>query len=638
MKHILLFFTMPMMVSLSWADQLLPIGPTTAIELDRIGQVLISCGAESVNGKSRFIEETVKKAQYFLTENSNREICNTSLVCSAGTSTWFNATDIENLSYRERALKMVYERLMQGPRGPMSKQAFRLVKSLSLALPLATRLYFGQKVTMTKEVAQELNTIPETLSALGLYTANKIADHRLCAEKILDLNKSGFIAAESLRYSLKEKERIFNERARQSVQDAGDHLIGNSGDTLLWTGVYVASQAHRYKVTGDKQAIEQIEPSLRAFHDLHKVTGNKTLVARRMQLQPDQKAELPKEWFRGAAGYENYIWRGHVSWDMYVGYLYGIAESWDIIQDQSLKAALKEDVREIALGFIENGMAISGFDTYLSSDPDGCFIDHRQCGILERLGKNIIHYFAVKTGNALRALVMLQTASLITEDPEIKRNYDLLIKSAWWIYAQKFGLTRSEKVIGQFLTPANLLVDALKGQTVDINLDTLLDPVGSNLGHLTHFILTSQEKDLKIKSIYLDGFYRMVHPAVKNDFNSFWNFLLASQQGKKFRVSEIEDAIESLYRFPLDKYEKRTNSDNRNIPKYPGITGGFFKSSDIPWYSYEPLPLDIRPMHGFAWQNNAYRLDGEFEEASPGVPFLAAYWLGRKAGFISEKD
>ncbi len=633
------FIIMSFIAPIAQADRPLVIGPTTSIELSRIDQILVRCGAESVDGRSRFMEEVVKKAQYFFTENSNIEICNTNLVCSAGTSTWFNIDDIENLSYRERALRMVYERIMQSPRGLSSNNASRLMKALSTALPLFSRHYFGQKIKLTDNAVNEMNQIPEILSALGLYTANKMADSRSCTEKIFIANETVFVASESLRKSLKEKEKIFDQRAQQSIKKSGDNLVGDSGDTLLWSGIYIASQAHRYKVTGDKEAIRNMEPSLWAFHELHKVTGNKTLVARRMQKQPDKNKELPKEWFRGAAGYEDYIWRGHVSWDMYLGYLYGIAESWDVISDQKLKAVLKEDLREIALGFIENGMAISGFDTYLSSDPDGCFIDHRQCGILERLGKNAVHYFAVKTGNALRSLVLLQTASIVTEDAEIKKAHQSLLDHAWWIYAQKYGLTRSEKIIGKILVPTNLLVDAVHGKEVDVNLDTLLDPVGSNLGHLTHYILTRQEKNPKLKSIYLTGFKNIVHESVKNDYNSFWNFQLASLQGKNYRASEVEDSLESLYRFPLDKYEQRTNSSNPDIPKYKGVSAkGFFKSNDTPWYSYEPIPLDIRPMHGFAWQNNAYRLDGGYEEASPGVPFLAAYWLGRMSGFIGSED
>jgi hypothetical protein len=100
----------------------------------------------------------------------------------------------------------------------------------------------------------------------------------------------------------------------------------------------------------------------------------------------------------------------------------------------------------------------------------------------------------------------------------------------------------------------------------------------------------------------------------------------------------IRDGIESLHRFPLDTYEERINSTNPSIPKYKALTGSPFDENGWSWYSYEPLPVDIRPMHGFAWQNIAYRLDGNYERAAPGVPFLVAYWLGRYAGFIGPND
>ena len=493
--------------------------------------------------------------------------------------------------------------------------------------------YFGRPVQPSEETIKIINEIPQILSKMKLSKITNSVDTPLCAEKITDANSTEFYAASSLRLPLHEKEKIFDQRAKQSLQEMKDNLIGPTGDTVLWTGIYIASQAHRYKVTKDQEAIRNLEPSLWAFHDLHKVTGNKSLVARRMLLQPDKKKALDKEWFRGGPGYEDYIWRGHISWDMYVGYLYGLSESWDVIQDQMLKAVLKEDMREIAFGFIKDGMAISGFDTYLSSDPDGCFSDHRKCGFLEVIAKNILHYFAVKAGNAQRALVLLQVASKITEDPRLKKAYQFLLETAWWRYARDYGLTRTENIIDAVVPIVNPFIDGVA------NTETLLDPVGSNLGHLMLYMLTQNETNNKIRSYYLKGFKEMTHEPVKNDGNSFWNLLLASQQGKNFRKSEVEDSIEGLYRFPLDSYENRKNSNNPRIPKYEGLNSGFFKSKDdTEWYSYEPLPIDIRPMHGFAWQNNAFRMDGEFEAASPGVPFLAAYWLARYKSFIDDKD
>ncbi len=260
---------------------------------------------------------------------------------------------------------------------------------------------------------------------------------------------------------------------------------------MLWSGIYVASQAYRYQVTHEEEAIKNIEPTLWGFHDLHKVTGSKTLVARRMEPEPDRNKALPEGYYRGAKGYEDFKFRAHLSWDMYVGYLYGIGESWDVIRDEKLKAALKEDLREIALGFIEKGMAIDDFDTYLPSDPDACFSDHRKCSFFEKLAKNISHRWSVKAGNALRSLILFQVAGYVTQDPIILKAYQDLMDHAWWRYGRDFGLKNTEdKFINELMFGvARPIAQFLNGTDKQMSLDTLKDSVGPNLGHLTHYIL-----------------------------------------------------------------------------------------------------------------------------------------------------
>ncbi|MEK6578570.1 MAG: hypothetical protein AABZ55_05030, partial [Bdellovibrionota bacterium] len=169
-----------------------------------------------------------------------------------------------------------------------------------------------------------------------------------------------------------------------------------------------------------------------------------------------------------------------------------------------------------------------------------------------------------------------------------------------------------------------------------MSLDTLKDSVGPNLGHLTHYILVKYEKDPKIRAEYLKGFMEQQHDPVKNDGNIFWNFLLASQL--KTDPATVQEWVDQFNDFPTDKYWERKNSDNPQIPKFKAFGSQFFKHGEFNWFSYEPLPLNIRPMHGFAWQNQPYSLDGKLEDAAPGVPFLAAYWLGRLHGFISVAD
>jgi len=158
-------------------------------------------------------------------------------------------------------------------------------------------------------------------------------------------------------------------------------------------------------------------------------------------------------------------------------------------------------------------------------------------------------------------------------------------------------------------------------------------PVGTNLQHIAFYDLMRLETDPKIRQAYAEG-YRDAHAPVARHGNTFWNFLAVSQLGGD--AAGIADGVDSLKRFPLD-YGTRKNSDDPTIPKYKGLGNNFYR--DKPhweWFSVDPLPIERRPMHTFAWQQNAMVMDGSFNyKDAEGSAYLAAYWFGRSHGYIS---
>ncbi len=94
-------------------------------------------------------------------------------------------------------------------------------------------------------------------------------------------------------------------------------------DAAIWTGIYIASQAFRFSVTSEQQAMESLERSLAAIHDLRMITGKEGLIARGF-LEGTDTSVFDAEGHVGTGDYEGYVWRGDVSRDQYLGVFFGL--------------------------------------------------------------------------------------------------------------------------------------------------------------------------------------------------------------------------------------------------------------------------------------------------------------------------
>lgn len=79
------------------------------------------------------------------------------------------------------------------------------------------------------------------------------------------------------------------------------------GDSTLWTGMYVASQAMRYMITQDKEALENVRKSIKAMFILLDITGDRKEFARTLQAY-DPNIKLSEKWHRGTGQYDKWMW------------------------------------------------------------------------------------------------------------------------------------------------------------------------------------------------------------------------------------------------------------------------------------------------------------------------------------------
>ena len=144
----------------------------------------------------------------------------------------------------------------------------------------------------------------------------------------------------------------FDQVARTQHLTSGDNLLRNldltedlsavknwqhTENTILWSGIYLASQAFRYAVTGEAEAVENARTVVSGLNDLTRVTGIKGLYGRCL-IKPgvvyNYYGENSDAWVEStAAGYEGWKFKHDVSKDGYDGLMFGYAVALEHFDD-----------------------------------------------------------------------------------------------------------------------------------------------------------------------------------------------------------------------------------------------------------------------------------------------------------------
>ena len=131
----------------------------------------------------------------------------------------------------------------------------------------------------------------------------------------------------------------FMDRGFVVVRDDQDR-IEDTGDAAMWTGLYAASEALRYKATQDPSALARMEQSLWALHRLVKASVIPGTMVRYI-----------------AAGGKTFDQTA--SKDTYTGFFYGVAQALPYVRSPALKNALTEDVESLDDYFLQHDLSFA---------------------------------------------------------------------------------------------------------------------------------------------------------------------------------------------------------------------------------------------------------------------------------------
>ncbi len=124
------------------------------------------------------------------------------------------------------------------------------------------------------------------------------------------------------------------------------------GDSALWTGAYLATEAFRFKVTQSADALNNVKTALAGLKALTDVTGDNRLARCMVRADSPFAAGISSEESTHKINQNPpWIWVGDTSRDQVVGAFFGLGAAYDLVENDGVKKAAGELATRLT-GFI----------------------------------------------------------------------------------------------------------------------------------------------------------------------------------------------------------------------------------------------------------------------------------------------
>jgi hypothetical protein len=437
-----------------------------------------------------------------------------------------------------------------------------------------------------------------------LRVVNKIPDTISLIEEIQRRNAYAFSLRQKMIYFEEDMRKLhLNEFGLFSGalinEDGKFHKFLMDGDSSLWTGMYVAAEAMRYKATGEESALQNLKKSLNGLMLLMDITEDKREFARSVS-KFDDDFKIGGNLHRGKNEHADKTWLSSGNNDMYKGLIHGFIWAYKTLPDS------EKETRDNLL-------------IHMKRLPD-----------LEVANK--IQNIAAAWG--LRALATRSVSD---------RN--LFIR-----YFNKFN--RTEKLvniegtlhIGGIVdwSAVNLgMVGALTNILIAdaLNEDEIVHKAKKTLAHLWKDVAGTKRDFLTIAT-YLFAIKDGFDLTEVNELNDDYSL----QDIQKLWSSDLKTALWSLKEIPLFRSRYNVSFDFSLQPEWclswwPRLPWKSIIGRQPPEYHYQgvdsyPLFEGLAFGSNFLWKDQAFVYQGESNKNTKqaGGDYLYTYWMARLAG------
>lgn len=408
---------------------------------------------------------------------------------------------------------------------------------------------------------------------------------------------------------------------------------GGPGESALWSGLYLATQAVRYKTTGSLDALAEVKRVAALMHMLWNVSGSPGYLARfaapvnsgpRIDslFVPNSDDRVPYHHLNRPYLNQQWNWMGHVSRDMYMGPLVGLSMAYDLLEENE-REWVRQDVVEFVLELMKDRTIIAKVDgikiplnvRYMVATFDepqmlevhtSDFSKNRIVGLQEFMPKffgRIVRPSSTMIVGAAFTLALRVTENqprYASQRAAIKHFFDEKI-SEWMDIAGKYK--------------------------VDVGCGDEYFSV-----HITHSALYTwlwNEQDSVRKTRLQEIMRNNLWESVKTHKNVLFAYMFAGTAAPSpARDAAITMANAQLALFP------NAPSTHRPISN-PGTP-----TLECPNNATVAYDVPFRVSEDFLWQRQPFKMNDTVStplRTYPGLDYLWVYWLGRYYGFLQDE-
>ena len=377
-----------------------------------------------------------------------------------------------------------------------------------------------------------------------------------------------------------------------NATDFGTGEVEISDNDGLWTGTYMLSQAFRYAVTGEEEALNIARRSMKAMLYLMKITGIPGFTARAIRRTGETGfGNGHPEWHLVTDETGEVEWKGETSSDEMSGHFVPAAVYCDFCATPEEKAEIREALCAIVDHIMTHNYRLCDIDglptTWGNWNPDDLNRNDR--------------WFNERGVNSFELLSFLKILDHLGADKKYHDEYVRLVSK------EHFAVNSMRRKLD----------------------DARTNHIDDHLGFLTTIPLLMYETDPDILQYYLIGL-REHWEYERTERNPFWNILYGAYTGE---CCDLDVGINSLCELPMETMEIPLCNSVRNdlVWDYEGQE----RFGEDPQLRV-PLPYDEKPFA--TYDHNQYLADRTWDDYRivEGTFYLMPYWLGRYYGLIAE--
>ena len=385
---------------------------------------------------------------------------------------------------------------------------------------------------------------------------------------------------------------------------------GDWGDSCIWTGTYLGSQAMRYYVTNDAAAKASAIAMVHTLDGFLHVTGQTGFIARYWGSQNSliyQSAAWCQSQDRchavNSGQYAGDFWWGDTSRDQYTGWFFGMAMAYDLVDDAPTRAMIAADVAEVVDALIAaNWVIIDNAE----QPPDG----GAPVLVPQEMDWLLIAYHL--TGDARYKTALQQWLPANKRDIIVLSNISLMNRYAQYYgnnlgHTNWYNLLRLGKV---YLSPAEY---AFLQQTYNTQTESF-----TRLSHNPWFT----------------GIYMSQGPYAPQPPIDPYQTQLVDDLTDFSPAPSVNYALAARTNFTMDPLSELLYTLEQEFSWLSGLIG------TISEQALEAFPIPQQCSDDFLFQSNPFQFEAcgvdDPAAVNPGVDYLVAYWLASYHKFATK--